>query len=288
MNLSANAVEKVNTRYGSFWIDKERDRKMAGAFAKGLFPTEPLIEMARLFLKPGGIVLDIGAHIGTFSLPLTSLAGKVIAFEPSPQIFALLVQNAAERSPAPTLINKALSSTAGEGALVVRNTANAGATTLVAGGSIPISVLDDEVSQADLIKIDVEGMELKVLQGGERLISRSRPVVFFEVNISQLRAHGTSLRSLAKFFIQRGYVLYIPLAGSKGRVARVRSITVLAACIAPRALLFFGESAPFDLIAVPQEHSLPCPSLGFTAALVGAVRHNVRVKARRARNLIGY
>ena len=124
-------------------------------------------------------------------------------------------------------------------------------------------------------------MELQVLEGGRGLIERTRPVVLFEVNLSQLRSHSSSPRVLEQFFIRRGYRLYFPLAQKDGVLARVRSATLLTLFIAPRAWLFFGDSAPFDLLAVPKERPIPLRHVGFMSAIKNAIGHNSAVKYKR-------
>jgi len=179
------------------------------------------------------------------------------------------------------LINKALGSKNGSGAIIVRNETNAGANTLVAGCDISVATLDCEVTHANFIKVDVEGMELEVFMGGTMLIEKSRPVVLFEVNLSQLRSHGASPRAIEKFFAKHCYKLYIPLEGGNGALARVKNATLLTALIAPRAWLFFSDSAPFDLVAVSRERAVECASFG--TALMRAFKNNLIVKMRRLR-----
>lgn len=278
-----NGFQTIHTRYGTFTIDPVSDKKIAKALASDHYPNESLLKIVRTFLNGESVAVDIGAHIGTFALPLAAVAGKVIAFEPSPEASAFLARNAAENNVSLQLINKALGSKKGSGTIMMRNASNAGANTLVEGGDIPVTTLDDEIMHADFIKMDVEGMELDVLKGGARLIERARPVVLFEVNLSQLRAHNASPRALEQFFTERGYRLYFPLEERNGVLARVRSVTFLTALIAPRAWLFFVDSAPFDLIAVPQERSLPLLHTGFAAALGSALKHNLAVKMYRLR-----
>jgi hypothetical protein len=106
-------------------------------------------------------------------------------------------------------------------------------------------------------------------------------VVFFEVNLSQLRSHNTSPRALERFFTQRGYQLFCPLEGNNNVLAYVRSTSLLTALIAPKAWFFFGESAPFDLLAVPKERPLPFSPAGFMSAIGYAVRTNIVSKQKR-------
>lgn len=279
--MEISTIQTIPTRYGHFTIDVVRDKKMAKALLSAEYPNEGLLNIARAFVDKGSVVVDIGAHIGTFAIPISAKVGKVVAFEPSHDAFSLLSRNAKENSVSPQLVNKALGSKKGSGTLLVRNASNAGANTLVSGGDISITTLDEEVSHADFIKIDVEGMELDVLKGGARLIERARPVVVFEVNLSQLRAHGTSPRALERFFTGHGYQLYLPLEKEAFVFARVQSATLLTALIAPRAWLFFGDSAPFDLVAVPRERQLPFPHTGFLQAIWQVISNNVAIKIKR-------
>jgi len=271
-------IIQIQTAYGMFFIDSQSDEKMAVAMRQKVYLNENLLAVTRQFVNKKSMVIDIGAHIGTFAIPIAAKIEEVIAFEPSPEAAALLARNARENNVELEIIAKALGSKKGSGTLFVRNTSNAGANTLVAGGDIPVTTLDDEVAHADFIKIDVEGMELEVLHGGTRLIERARPVVLFEVNLSQLRAHSASPRALGQFFIRRGYRLYFPL---DAQVARVRSAQLVTMLIAPRAWFTHTDSAPFDLLAVPRERPLPVPCRGFVWLIGHLIGENLAAKRRR-------
>lgn len=266
-------------------MDDARDKKMAVALRGADYPNEEILRIARAFTTQESTVIDAGAHIGTFAVPVSQFVKEVIAFEPSAETFATLVRNAAQNNRSIDARNKALGAREARGSLVQRSAANAGAHSLMPGDDVAVGVLDKEVSRADFIKIDVEGMEAEVLAGGAALIAKSRPVVFFELNLSQLRAHGASPRGLARFFVTRGYRLYLPVEKTKGvfGLARVRSLTLMTALIAPRAWLLHAQSAPFDILAVPAERPLPLPCGGFAAALWHALAHNSRVRAARLR-----
>lgn len=279
--METPTIQTISTRYGPFTVDGVRDKKMAEALENDEYLNESLLAVARLFVGSKSVVVDIGAHIGTFAVPIAREVEKVVAFEPSHEAATLLSRNAQENRVPVQVVNKALGSEKGRGTLLMRNASNAGANTLVAGGDIPIATLDDEVAQADFIKIDVEGMELEVLRGGIKLIERVRPVVVFEVNLSQLRAHGASPRALERFFMRRGYQLHFPLKQNGVTLARVQSATLLTALIAPRAWLFFGESAPFDLVAVPRERPLSFRQTSFLPVVRQVISNNVAIKIQR-------
>jgi len=272
-------TKKIRTRYGVFEIECESDKKMADTLEKEAYPIGHLIEMTRRFVNEKSTVVDIGAHIGTFALPITKGVEKVMAFEPSIRAFNLLVRNAEENGVPLSAFCTALGSKKGSGTIFVRNASNAGANTLIiTGGDIPVTTLDDEVAHADFIKMDVEGMELEVLHGGTRLIERARPVILFEVNLSQLRAHKASPRALEQFFTERGYRLYFPL---DAQVARVRSAQLVTMLIAPRAWFTHTDSAPFDLLAVPRERPLPVPCRSYIWLINHLIGENLAAKSKR-------
>lgn len=283
MNQAQN-IQTVATQYGTFAIDSVRDKKMMTALINGNYPNEVLLQIARLFVNRQSIVLDVGAHIGTFAIPIASAVAEVIAFEPSAEACTLLSRNAGQNHVKLRLICSALGREKGTGTLIVRNISNAGANTLVSGGSIPVTTLDAEVSDVDFIKIDVEGMELEVLRGGVQLIERTRPVILFEVNLAQLRAHKTSPRALECFFMPRDYRLYFPIHRGTTILARVQSISLLTALIAPRSWFFFGDSAPFDLIAVPKEREIS--SVSFLSAIMHVIAENLINKKKRISSCI--
>src|SRR5213595_2897327 len=92
----ANSITDIHTRYGTFAIDERSDRKMARVLRGTTYPNDELIAFARHFTGPESIALDIGAHIGTFAIPLSKFTLAVIAFEPVPQSFELLKRNCSQ------------------------------------------------------------------------------------------------------------------------------------------------------------------------------------------------
>jgi len=151
-----------------------------------------MIELFRHFAH--GTVLDIGANIGLTALAFSRMADRVHAFEPSPTTFAFLRQNTAG-SDAIALHNFGLGDHAGQFELTFSPSSRAGGfvsgTTRVSGGhvteKIDVRRLDDLAADLDLdalafVKIDVEGFEGGVLQGGRETIERFKPVVALELN----------------------------------------------------------------------------------------------------------
>jgi len=278
------AVVKIQTIYGVFDVHAKLDKKMAEGLRCPDYPNEGLLEIMRAFATKQDTVVDIGAHIGTFSIPAATIAKEVIAFEPSQQSFTQLSQNSQQNEANLTLHNLALGSTAGQGALRARAHANAGAHSLVSGTDFEITTVDEKVARADFIKLDVEGMELQVLLGAQKLIKNSRPVVLFEINLFQLRSHGASVQALQRYFNSREYVLFYPMRKRGVLIlGEVKNAMLLTACLAPRSWFLRGDSAPYDLVAVPKERVLPMPRTGFGSVIGEAIRHNAVIKGKRLR-----
>lgn len=172
-------------------------------------------------MKGGGTFLDLGANIGYFSLLIAHEFGErcgVIAFEPNPPIYELLVAGAAasRRVNALRLVPLAISDQPGELSFVV-DARNTGHSHLAAPGepgaarSVPVVVLDDWLAQnppaspVRAVKLDVEGCELKALRGMARLLREQRPALVVEVIDEHLRQFGDTRAALEHFLSDVGY-----------------------------------------------------------------------------------
>ena len=142
---------------------------------------EATVRLFEELLQPGMAVMDIGAHVGYFSLISARLVGpqgKVIAFEPEPENHNLLIKNIESNgysniSPIP----KAVSSTSGTTQFFLSALDNGshsiflpGARGVIDSISVETTTVDDFLDaqgwpQVDLFKVDVEGAESEVLEG---------------------------------------------------------------------------------------------------------------------------
>lgn len=165
-------------------------------------------------VAPGTACLDIGANIGNHARVFARHFDKVYAFEPHPRIFGLLSANAYGHGILP--LNYGLSNRAGQFA-AEENVANLGASRLVSdtsgnGPKYEVKRLDDVVGdlvdgEIGFVKIDVEGHETQVIQGGAETFRRHRPIVTFEV-LAETVVRGepeavSALRALGYRFFYR-------------------------------------------------------------------------------------
>ncbi len=139
-------------------------------------------------IDENAVVLDVGANIGNHALYLAAITGcRVHAFEPHPELAAALVRSADTNGLADRLIvhQVAVGRRNGRGHFTVETPDNLGAQSVTLDtkneGSFDIIALDGVVrGRVDVMKIDVEGMELDVLRGAQRLISEHRPLLYVE------------------------------------------------------------------------------------------------------------
>jgi len=148
-------------------------------------------------LKEGDFFIDIGTNIGLFSLFASKIIGdkgKIICFEPSPSTFSRLVENVQLNDfKNLNLRNIGLSNREEEMTFYVSNNGydawNSFAPTkdnkLESSIQVAVSTLDIELEEIDkskikLVKIDVEGWEKFVLEGGQDFLIKFNPIVMIE------------------------------------------------------------------------------------------------------------
>ena len=155
-------------------------------------PELPMINFVRTIAGRGRTFVDVGSHIGFYSMGLAPGFQRVIAFEPSRFQYEWLRRNAALNAYDHVVCeHAALGDAAGTGMLNVLSYEGglnslvpevAKERTILDNYRVPIEVLDDRnLTDVDLLKIDVEGFEIQVLGGASRTIAASRPVILIEV-----------------------------------------------------------------------------------------------------------
>lgn len=144
-------------------------------------------------LKPGDVVLDVGANIGCHTVPFAKLvgeSGRVVAFEPQRLVFQNLCANLALNALRNVVTYDAgVGKDAGWMHLPVfdpRQQFNFAAISMTGHESGPLTrvlKIDDlKFARCNLIKVDVEGMEVDVLAGAAKTIEQLRPALFVENN----------------------------------------------------------------------------------------------------------
>jgi FkbM family methyltransferase len=201
-------------RHGNRWVLNPCDYPQTELFWLGESDRWDLYHVLRR-LRPGAVILDVGANFGYYSVTLASaLQGdcEVYAFEPAPETFARLCHHIAlNRLKCIHPHQIGLSDSPGFASLQPRQ-GNSGATFLVPGGEVEISTLDRFVEERgfqrlDFVKIDVEGFEERVLRGGVNTLARFHPLILIEIQPSTFERAGTSAVKVAELLIDHGYVV---------------------------------------------------------------------------------
>jgi FkbM family methyltransferase len=204
------------------------DTQAAGAFWYGIAAAEP--ETYRWLWALGSqssVFLDVGANIGLYTLSLAARhpSLRVVAFEPVPRVAEALRRNVSLNGLANvTVCSAAVSDRNGTDLLYVPPGGVPLEATLLEGlriGTTPVEVTavtidkavnDLELPVVDLVKIDVEGCELAVLQGAARTIADHHPTIVCEV----LHGVGTGT-AIADYLRPLGYDFFSLTAGGGRR-----------------------------------------------------------------------
>jgi FkbM family methyltransferase len=161
-------------------------------------------------------ILDIGSNIGftVLSMAQLSIKGKVIGFEPDRLNYERCLININQNNFGNiNLYNIGLGSEDMSIPMEVRTEFNRGGNRVALNGKgeiIEVKKLDNlfpslNISKVDLVKIDVEGYELHVLQGAKKLLQQFKPTLFIELSDDNLRYHGGSAKELIEFLVRTGY-----------------------------------------------------------------------------------
>jgi FkbM family methyltransferase len=150
------------------------------------------LELIRRHITTSDLVCDIGANKGSYLFWLSRWAGQVVAFEPQADLATYLKQSFRSR-PNVTIEAKGVFSEVGERSFFIPDDAPANASLAHSRGrkvSIPVVSLDQYFlaeTRVSLLKIDVEGAELDVFRGAERVLAESGPTLLFECEARHIR-----------------------------------------------------------------------------------------------------
>ncbi|MEX1107271.1 MAG: FkbM family methyltransferase [Dongiaceae bacterium] len=181
---------------------------------------EPEVAVVTALLRPGDVVIECGANIGTLTIPMARAVapgGAVHAFEVQPYFARLLDANLALNGMADVVMrNVAVGRVSGtirlppvtyDKSVNYSGLSFAGLPTdgSGVGTPIPMRTLDQICARFDrlqLIKLDIEEMEPAALAGAVTLFERFRPIVYCETR------SATTFTQVRDFLTTRGYRLY--------------------------------------------------------------------------------
>jgi FkbM family methyltransferase len=236
-------------------------------------------------VRPGDLIYDVGAHIGTFAIPLALAAGDnghVIAIEADAESFALLRRNL-DRLGLGGRVTPHRGIAGGRDlryrrVCVDRHTSATHFLPDPGGAPIPTIALDDLADRAQpsrrvaVIKIDVEGMELAVLRSSVRTIARDRPVLYVEISMAQLARYDATLPAVAEFLGPYDYRCF-------------RNIGDRNSSLDAFELMELGDLHEggefYDLVAVPADRAATFPALASLPKRLHMIARRIRDTAGR-------
>jgi len=194
-------------------------------WSKDFEPYEMLILKSEV--KPGNVVIDVGANIGMYTLLATKLVGnvgKVYSFEPDPISFSNLKRNVLENNiENVVLINKAASSKTGTSKLsispsqnqatrmknyLIKDEINSKKYTVIETVSLD-DFFENKSKKVDVIKMDIEGSEFEALKGMKNLIDKNDEIkLFFEFNPFTLNRLKVDIPKFLDYLIGFNFIIY--------------------------------------------------------------------------------
>jgi FkbM family methyltransferase len=188
------------------------------------------LALIRRHSRRGGLACDVGANKGSYLYWMARWSGRVVAFEPQPGLAAYLKTISATlplRNV--TVEQKGVSDHSGVLTLHMPSVNSPEASLEPIEGAqridVPVVSLDDYFAPGErlaLLKVDVEGHELGVFRGADRILREDRPVLLFECEQRHLKTgsvfdcfrhleargyagrfiHGRSLRPVSEFDLE--------------------------------------------------------------------------------------
>ena len=169
----------------------------------------------------GGVFLDVGANIGYHTVPacklLEKFKGYVIAFEPVRENYKRLVANIKLNKIYNCQIEKLGLSDRNETMEIHHNNKGSGNVSLASEGEYSEIVelvrfddwsLNNNLTRLDVVKMDIEGAEVKALKGMFTTIKKFKPIFLVEINPMWTKRMGTSTEELIGLLRDLNYQIY--------------------------------------------------------------------------------
>lgn len=214
------STDLYKTHYGFLlWLDQEKylDRYI---IENGVFEPDSSYIVNHL-IKPGDVVLDVGANIGYYTVLFARLvkkSGKVICFEPSEHYRKLLKKNIEENELMNvSLMEYGLSDRARKSDIHIGDSSATLHWVSESASSrierITLEKLDDVIGQfnpdkIDFIKVDIDGHEPAFLAGAWQTIERFNPVILLEISHMHYLEAGVTAWDFYDLLRKRGFHIY--------------------------------------------------------------------------------
>lgn len=224
MSDSSERVRLVPTPGGRIFVDESDAGTVARALLKKGRYEEKWTRWLQQAARPGMHALDVGANVGYYTALLASLVGgegRIVACEPDPHNCALLRRMIVENGFANVeVFDAAVSDAVGRATLYLDRAAHGvhslGQANVINGGSgavdVPTVTVNELIARRgrgfDLIKLDAQGAEGRILTAADRLLAQPHGMALIEVWPHGLATFGDSVADVIDPFLRHGFSSY--------------------------------------------------------------------------------
>jgi FkbM family methyltransferase len=207
--LGRRAIATLGER-SRLWVDLHRTAASKVLYANP--PDRPEMMVWRLALSGGGLFIDVGANVGTYTIWAAECGAEVMALESAADTFGLLLENVALNGYQVAAIQAAAGDRCGTALFTTGRDAG---NRLDPDGPVEtrLVTIDSLIGGRHVVgmKVDVEGLEIDVLRGCTRALSERRiELIQLEWNAMSQVALGADRRPVADLLAQHGYQLFRP------------------------------------------------------------------------------
>ena len=225
--------------------------------------SEGEVQLYKQFIRKGQTVVEVGSNIGSLTIPIAQFVGeegKVYAFEPQRLMFQILCGNmalnnlqnvycynkgAGDKNTTIKIVDKIYEEGANIGAFKLEEKPE--------GYEVDVVTLDSfNIPSVDFLKVDVEGMELQVLQGAEKLIEKFNPIIYLEIDNETLETEKQWLKA-------KGYKLYrhtVPLFNPNNYFNVKRNAFIESGKTFEGKVVSNSNPSSFNMIAIPSKRNI--------------------------------
>jgi len=153
--------------------------------------------MRDTLIQKGDVIFECGGHHGCSAILLSRWVGgegKIVTFEPFPSNFEILTKNIGLNNL--TNVDARMEAVGAKAGTITFDEASSGISATGRGVSVKVACLDDYAHlRPTLLKVDVEGFEIQVLEGAKQILS-TRPKLEIEVHAELLPQYGATVADL--------------------------------------------------------------------------------------------
>jgi FkbM family methyltransferase len=206
---------------GRFLMELDLAENLQGQLYYYGYYERELTRFIESIIRPGSVMVDVGANIGTFTLLAASLGATCYSFEASPAVCAALRRNIALNKFGNITVREcAVSDHAGEASFFlyedVGKNNSCGQSAFFRRGpgreiKVPLETLDTALSdldRVDFIKTDVEGADFLVLRGANAILERFHPALAIEATEELASKLGGSVAEILDLLFGHGYQVH--------------------------------------------------------------------------------